>query len=113
MTPAPCSSQNASQAVTLFLPLSGRRDCWRHMSTYLVSQSWPHDQIRLICCDTSQDPGYAREVGQWLLASGYSDVTYFALAAGTAGLVNQDRRQQGVEYETNLVMPVTTSSAGG
>ena len=46
------------QVVTLFLPLSGRLDCWQRMSAFLDSQDWPHDQLRILCwsarCTPSQ-----------------------------------------------------------
>lgn len=86
--------------VTLFIPLAGRKWGWDRLSEYLDRQSWPHDQIKLILCDTSQDAEFSQMVRDWIAGSDYTDVRYFQLNAGIPGLADKERRenQVGVKY---------------
>lgn len=80
--------------VTLFIPLAGRSWAWNRLQQFLDRQSWPHDQIRLVLCDTSQDPAFSRQVRHWLSTCDYPDVRYFPLEAGTPGLADRNRRER-------------------
>ncbi|MGH7127473.1 MAG: hypothetical protein ACREIV_02815, partial [Planctomycetaceae bacterium] len=55
----------ASETVTLFIPLAGREHLWRETRQFLDSQTWPHGQVQLVLCDTSQDPQFGRLVRDW------------------------------------------------
>ncbi|WP_417392044.1 glycosyltransferase family 2 protein [Gimesia sp.] len=85
--------------VTLFIPLAGRKWMWERLSGYLDRQTWPHDQIRLVFCDTSQDAEYSSMVRQWIVSCDYSDVRHFKMDAGTPGLADRNRRERVNYYE--------------
>lgn len=87
------------QNVTLFIPLSGREDCWRRMIRYLERQAWPHNQINLVLCDTSQDEEFSGYIRNWLNELDYdnklySNVHYYQLAVGSPGLADAERRNR-------------------
>lgn len=82
------------QTVTLFVPLAGRKWAWDRLSMYLDRQNWPHDQIKLILCDTSQDPRFSTMIKCWIANCDYADVRYFQLNVGTQGLADKNRRER-------------------
>lgn len=90
--------------VTLFIPLAGRAWAWERLSMYLDRQNWPHDQIRLVFCDTSQDPRFSTMVKYWIADCDYSDVRYFKLDAGTPGLADLDRRNREYNLEVKYAV---------
>ena len=52
--------------ITLFIPLSGRTWAWREQSRFLERQTFNHDRIRLVLCDTSQSTSFSDEIRSWL-----------------------------------------------
>ena len=87
------------QTITLFIPLAGRNWAWSRLSKFLKRQTWPHDRIRLVLCDTSQDPEFTGKVKRWLAKCDYTDVRHFQLDAGTPGLADRNRRERENYYE--------------
>jgi PAS domain-containing protein len=83
----------ASETVTLFIPLAGREHLWREMRRFLDSQSWPHEQVRLVLCDTSQDPQFGRLIRDWIARCDYPDVRHFRFAADERGLADAPRHE--------------------
>lgn len=84
----------AGEHVTVFLPLSGRREYWdSHLQPWLDAQSWPRSQTRLVIADTSQDPEFGKAVRAWLAASDYAahDARYYSQVVGSAGLADLAR----------------------
>jgi PAS domain-containing protein len=81
----------ASETVTLFIPLAGREHLWRETRRFLDNQTWPHEQIRLILCDTSQDPQFARLVRDWTARCDYPDVRHLRCAVQERGLADAPR----------------------
>lgn len=79
------------EVVTLFIPLSGRRGLWPAMNKFLQSQLWPHDQIRLILMDTSQDRDFFADVRAWIAGCDYTDVRHFRNPVGKPGLADFPR----------------------
>lgn len=86
--------QLSRETVTLFIPLAGRESLWRELQKFLDRQSWPHDQLRLILCDTSQDEQFSRLVRDWISRCDYPDVRHLRFAPGTKGLADRPRDQQ-------------------
>ncbi len=79
------------EVVTLFIPLSGRRRLWPAMNAFLQCQQWPHDQIRLILMDTSQDQDFFADVRAWIAHCDYPDVRHFRNPVGMPGLADFPR----------------------
>jgi PAS domain-containing protein len=84
----------AHETITLFIPLAGRESRWRELRKFLDRQTWPHHQLRLILCDTSQDEQFGRHVRDWISRCDYSDVRHLRFAPGTKGLADLPRDQQ-------------------
>ncbi len=84
----------ARETVTLFIPLAGRESLWRELRKFLDRQSWPHEQVRLILCDTSQDEQFSRLVRDWISRCDYPDVRHLRFAPATKGLADLPRDQQ-------------------
>ncbi|MGD9854333.1 MAG: hypothetical protein AB7U20_05215 [Planctomycetaceae bacterium] len=81
----------ARETVTLFIPLSGRQHIWPDLQKFLERQSWPHDKVRLVLCDTSRDAKFKRTVRSWLAKSDYTDAHWFACPVPSAGLADAAR----------------------
>jgi hypothetical protein len=84
----------ARETVTLFIPLSGRKHTWPELQKFLERQTWPHDQVRLVLCDTSCNVGFQRMVRAWLAQSDYLDTHWFTCPVPQAGLADAPRDQQ-------------------
>jgi hypothetical protein len=84
----------ARETVTLFIPLSGRQHVWPELQKFLERQSWPHDQVRIVLCDTSRDARFQRTVRTWLGKSDYADAHWFTCPVPQAGLADAPRDQQ-------------------
>lgn len=93
------------ETVTLALPLSGRVEFWPRMTEFLESQTWPHDQTRLLLVDTSQSAEFGNAVRHWLAACDYPQVQYIAMAVADRGLADEDRRGPGVRARVQRAMP--------
>lgn len=81
------------EEITLFLPLSGRLDLWQSMSEFLESQCWPHEQVRLVLMDTSQNDTFFARVRQWIGQCDYPDVRHFRRQVGVPGLADKPRAE--------------------
>lgn len=79
------------ETVSLAIPLSGRRWAWERLAAFLERQTWPHDQIRLVLGDTSQDPAFAAEVRDWLSRCDYPDARRIEFAPARPGLADESR----------------------
>jgi hypothetical protein len=84
----------ARETVTLFIPLAGRESLWRELRKYLDRQTWAHEQVRLILCDTSQDEQFGRLVRDWISRCDYPDVRHLRFAPASKGLADLPRDQQ-------------------
>lgn len=84
----------ARETITLFIPLAGRESLWRELRKFLDRQTWPHDRLRLILCDTSQDERFGRLVRDWISRCDYPDVRHLRFTPGTKGLADLPRDQQ-------------------
>ncbi|MFV0443115.1 MAG: hypothetical protein ACK5Q5_06060 [Planctomycetaceae bacterium] len=84
----------ARETVTLFVPLAGRESLWRELRRFLDRQTWPHDQLRLVLCDTSQDEQFGRLVRDWISRCDYADFRHLRFASGSKGLADLPRDQQ-------------------
>lgn len=84
----------AGEMVTLFIPLSGREHIWPELQQFLERQTWPHEQVRLVLCDTSCDARFQRMVRTWLAKSDYVDAHWLACPVPAAGLADAPRGQQ-------------------
>ena len=92
------------QPITLFIALSGRGFAWDAQLHYLERQTWPHERLRLILCDTSQNAEFSASVREWLSSCDYPDVRYFQFAPAAPGLADRDRHQSATEREVQLAM---------
>ena len=90
------------QQITLFIPLSGRTKAWERMKMFLNRQLWPHHQIQLVLCDTSQNDSFSANVKKFVHDCDYPDVRYYKQKVGLPGLANMERR--GRKDNVNLVM---------
>jgi len=82
------------EVVTLFIPLRGREHIWPQLRTFLEQQTWPHNQIRLVLCDTSRSARFRKTVRTWLARCDYHDAHWFSLDVTTSGLADAPRDQQ-------------------
>jgi hypothetical protein len=82
----------AAEAVTLFIPLSGRSRLWPELATFLDRQTWPHRQTRLVLFDSSQDPSFSEMVRRWIARCDYADVRHLCEGVGEPGLAERPRR---------------------
>lgn len=80
------------EEVTIIVPLAGRSAHWPALSEWLLTQTWPREQCRLLLLDTSHDPEFSREVRRWLAGSDYPEISYARLSVGPPGLADLDRR---------------------
>lgn len=85
------------EAITLCVPLSGRTGIWPYFQQFLDQQTWPHDQVRLVLLDTSQNPRFGRRVRRWISQCDYQDVRYIAEVVAEPGLADADRRLSEVQ----------------
>lgn len=92
------------EVVTLFIPLCGRFRTWPRLSEFLEQQSWPHDQIKLILCDSSQVPEFSALIRQWAAVCDYSDVRVLQMVAGAKGVADKDRRDVSVRRQVQLAV---------
>lgn len=92
------------QTVTLFIPLAGRDYAWDAQCKFLERQTWPHDQIRLIFCDTSQRPEFSNRVRQWIADSDYPDARHFTFKPARKGLADDNRYDKQTEREVQHAM---------
>lgn len=90
------------EQITLFMPLAGRHDLWQSMSEFLDAQLWPHDQIRLVLMDTSQDETFFFRVRQWILHCDYPDVRHFRRLVGVPGLADKPRAESAREVRRSM-----------
>ena len=92
------------ETVTLFIPLSGRHRTWPQLSQFLERQDWPHDQIKLVLCDTGQDAEFSAMVRLWAAASDYADVHAMKMVVGPIGLADSDRRALETRRQVQLAV---------
>lgn len=92
------------QDVMLFVPLCGREFAWGEMHSFLERQTWPHSQIRLVLCDSSQDVEFSKAVRRWMADCDYPDVRHVTLVAGRKGLADDDRYKRKTELEVQHAM---------
>lgn len=90
------------QQISLFIPLAGRIWAWEHMRAYLDRQTWPHEQIQLILCDTSQSDAFFQMVRDWMATCDYPHVQHYTQIVARPGLADLPRID--VEREINLAM---------
>lgn len=82
----------AHETITLFVPLSGRTAVWPRFQQFLEQQTWPHNQVKLVLMDNSQDGRFGRRLRRWISQCDYRDVRYFAEAVSEPRLADADRR---------------------
>jgi hypothetical protein len=83
----------ATAEVTIVTPLSGRRHAWDSYREWLLAQSWPLDQCRLMLLDTSADPEFGGMVRRFLADCPYHDTRYIARTVAPPGLADMPRRE--------------------
>lgn len=84
------------ETVTLFIPLSGRRDAWPALAGFLERQTWPHDRTRLIFVDTSGDRRFQTAVREWIARCDYADVRHLVDSVEEPGLAEKDRNDKAI-----------------
>jgi glycosyltransferase involved in cell wall biosynthesis len=77
--------------VTIVTALSGRRHLWDAYRNWLLAQTWPLEQSRLILMDTSADDTFARTVRRFLADCPYRDTRYIACDVARPGLADLPR----------------------
>lgn len=92
----------AHETITLFVPLSGRTAVWPRFQQFLEQQVWPHDQVRLVLLDTSQNDRFGRRVRRWISQCDYRDVRYLTEAVAEQRLADADRRLPEVQDAVRL-----------
>ncbi|MBL8818584.1 MAG: glycosyltransferase family 2 protein [Planctomyces sp.] len=92
----------ARELLTLFVPLSGRELLWPQMAAFLEEQQWPHNQVRLILFDTSQNPKFSETIRRWIQGCDYSDVRHVQQAVGTRRLADLPRRESAAAVRRSM-----------
>lgn len=82
---------SSSISADLCLSLSGRTWMWPLTREFLELQEYPHDQMRLIVLDTSQQAEYAAMIRDWLKGCDYGKTVYLRDAVGPVGLADLPR----------------------
>lgn len=90
------------ERVTLFIPLSGRKNLWGRMCDFLDRQQWPRDQVELVMLDTSGDTCYSQRVRKWLADCDYPDVRYICQRVGAIGLADLPRIEAATEVRRTM-----------
>lgn len=93
----------ALEPVTLFIPLSGRRDGLRELMEWVQRQ--PTDRLRLVLADSSQDPVFSRTIRRWMSGLSFSDARYYQQAVSRPGLADDDRKNPEVNRLVREAMP--------
>lgn len=89
--------------ITLFLPLSGRKKCWRHLSSFLDKQSIDKKQCSLVLLDTSNDEMFHLMLKRWVDRCDYSHVQLNKMLVSTHHLLSELPRMENFS-EVNHVM---------
>jgi glycosyltransferase involved in cell wall biosynthesis len=89
--------------ITLFTPLSGRKQYWDKYRLFLEEQSRDHRKIHLILMDTSKDPEFSRMVRDWLSHCDYLSTQYLEYPVGRSGLADECRIDEDLEYKEDLI----------
>lgn len=92
------------EQVTLCVPLSGRLKFWPELAAFLQRQSWPHDHIRLLLIDTSQDAEFSTVVRNWAAHSDYPVLNYIQYAVGPPRLADDNRREEEIQHSVRQAM---------
>jgi hypothetical protein len=75
------------------------------MREFLERQTWPHDQVRLVLCDTSDDELFSRELRSWLAKCDYTDCRHYWQTVATPGIADADRHDPDVRRAVQSAMP--------
>jgi len=94
----------AHETLTLFVPLSGRADRWPALAAYLDHQVWPHDRVRLVLCDTSQNDSFHERVKAWVWMCDYQDVRLYRQAVSRPRVADEDRHDRDTADEVRRAM---------
>lgn len=90
--------------ITICVPLSGRIEFWPELAAFLERQRWPHDQLRLVFIDTSQDLEFSTVVRNWAAQSDYPTVNYIKMAVGPPRLADDNRREEEIQQSVRQAM---------
>ena len=77
--------------VAIVTALSGRGHLWDPYRDWLLAQTWPLEQCRLILMDSSADDAFGRTVRRFLAECPYRDVRYIAGDVAQPGLADLPR----------------------
>ncbi len=94
----------ANWPITLFIPLCGRKWAWKKQSRFLDRQTYPHDRLRILLCDTSRDPEFSSLVRSWALTCDYPDVRHMCVSQERGSLADECRHDVDAERQVNLAM---------
>lgn len=89
--------------VTLFLPLAGRVEGWPRLLDFLDRQTWPRDQLRVVVCDTSQDPAFGAQVRADLGALNLPDLRIYRQRVAPAGIADAPREAAAAAVRSAMV----------
>lgn len=84
----------AQENVTLFIPLSGRKHLWPKLATFLESQTWPRQHLKLMLYDTSGDESFSQVVRTWISTCDFPDVRHICVPSDSPGLADLPRDQR-------------------
>jgi glycosyltransferase involved in cell wall biosynthesis len=83
----------ATAEITIVTALAGRKHLWDSYRQWLLAQSWPVDQCRLILMDTSGDAEFGLTVRRFLAECPYRDTRYIARVVARRDLADMPRRE--------------------
>lgn len=93
------------QPVTVFIPLSGRAWAWDHQKEFLNRQTFNHDNLNIVLCDTSQNKTFNNSLRRWAATCDYNDVRVFKMSVATPGLADETRGgRPDIEKFVNLAL---------
>ena len=92
----------SKETITIFVPLSGRTWAWPTLQNFLETQSWPHEQIRLVLCDSSNDPIFEDMIRSWVLKCDYKDFRYYKQKLSFYGFADKDRSKSEKEVGSSV-----------
>jgi hypothetical protein len=78
-----------NETITLVTAFSGRWDCWQKLRTWVQSQTWPVNRLRLLIVNGTHSPLTAKMLG---LEDWHGSIQIERVDAGFPGLADKERR---------------------
>lgn len=95
---------STNEKISLFTPLSGRKEFWKQFSEFLDDIEYPHDKLNIVFMDTSHSLEFESIVKQWIKKSDFRNVRYIKSKVGKPRLADEVRigKEKSVDLDLNF-----------